>query len=445
MRFLLCLTSTLFFGTALLSADELPGSTKNPQAVEEVKSGKRTTANAAWWGFDEDDSTEFLQAAIQSGAKTVIIPNVGQDWIVRPIRLAGNQELILENGVVISAKRGEYREGGDSVFTAHDVDNLRIKGNGATIRMQKEDYIVGLVLKDLGWNRWFGQYKKAEWRMCLALRGCNDVTVEGLSLCDSGGDGIYVDGGNRQRFSKNITLRNVTCDNNYRQGISVISVEGLTILDSRFNNTWGTPPSSGIDIEPDSPDHHLKDILVRNCEFKDNYGDGIEVFLGHLTKASDEISIRFENCKVTSHRGPGIRVNRLHDDGPKGTITFENCVVDDTEGYGIKVSDKSADTAKVSFLNCKLRHTARNKAYADAWAPISFRIVDPQRTTSFGGIEFKDCVVEDHRDRSPVFFTEVSKVTGLIGNVSVKNKHTSWQTTRKDPEGFELKLQPVAP
>lgn len=443
MRFSLLVATIVLTGTAMLSADDLPGSTTNPQAVEQVKSGKLTTANAAWWGFDEDDSTDFLQAAILSGAKKVIIPNVGQEWIVRPIKLAGDQELVLEKGVVITAKRGEYRGGGDSVFTAQDVDNLTIKGLGATIRMQKEDYVVGLVLKDLGWNRWYGQYAKAEWRMCLAFRGCNNVTVEGLSLCDSGGDGIYVDGGSRQRYSKNIRLKNVTCDNNYRQGISVISVEGLTILDSQFNNTWGTPPSSGIDIEPDSPDHHLKDILVKNCVFNDNYGDGIEVFLGHLTKESEDISIRFEDCKISSRRGPGMRVNRLHDNGPKGSITFENCVVDDTEGYGIKVSDKSADTAQISFINCKLKRTAKNKAYADAWAPISFRIVDPERTTSFGGVSFKDCFVEDHRDRSPVFFTEVKKVTGVTGNVSVKNKHTSWQTNRTEPEGFELKLQPV--
>ena len=34
---------------------------------------------------------------------------MGKDWIVRPVMLAGNQDLILEEGVVITAKRGEYR------------------------------------------------------------------------------------------------------------------------------------------------------------------------------------------------------------------------------------------------------------------------------------------------------------------------------------------------
>jgi len=34
------------------------GNFKNPIAVQEVLAGKRTTANAAWWGFDKNDSTK---------------------------------------------------------------------------------------------------------------------------------------------------------------------------------------------------------------------------------------------------------------------------------------------------------------------------------------------------------------------------------------------------
>ena len=70
----------------------------NPTAIQEVLDGKRDVANAAWWGFDQDDSTDALQAAIDSGAKTVIVPAMGQDWIVRPLTLASNQELVLEKG-----------------------------------------------------------------------------------------------------------------------------------------------------------------------------------------------------------------------------------------------------------------------------------------------------------------------------------------------------------
>ena len=108
---------------------------KNLEAIADVHSGKSTVANAAWWGFDPEDATEGLQAASDSGAKRVVVPNMHADWIIQPIQLTGNQELIFERGTVVTAKRGEYRGRGDSMFTAQNVENLTIRGYGATFRM----------------------------------------------------------------------------------------------------------------------------------------------------------------------------------------------------------------------------------------------------------------------------------------------------------------------
>ena len=79
---------------------------KNIDAIADVQSGKTTIANATWWGFDPEDATDELQAAIDSGARRLIVPNMRSDWVVRPIQLASNQEIIFERGTVISAKRG---------------------------------------------------------------------------------------------------------------------------------------------------------------------------------------------------------------------------------------------------------------------------------------------------------------------------------------------------
>ncbi len=406
--------------------------TKNAEAVKEVLSGQRKVANAAWWGFDEDDATEALQAAINSGAKRVIVPNMTRDWIVRPIRLIGDQELFFENGVVVTAKRGAFRGKGDSLFTAADAAHLTLRGYGATLRMQKEDYIVGKVLVEFGWDRWFGKYEKSEWRMGIALRGCTDVQILGLTICDSGGDGIYVDGGSRQPYCKDIRIKDVVCDNHYRQGISIISIDHLLAENCMFKNTWGTPPCSGVDIEPDSPKQRVKDVIFRNCRFDDNYGDGIEVFLPHLTAESGDISILFENCRVTSRRGTGIRVAKVADNGPKGLIEFRNCEVSGTEGYGIKVQDKSADRARVRFVNCTVRAAARNSQYAGQWAPIWLHLFRPELTKRLGGIDFVDCLVEDDRKRPAAVLEEVPESLGLFdvqGTIAIRN-----------PQGIATKL-----
>jgi polygalacturonase len=417
---------TAVMGSALVillatAAVGTPGNAENPQAVKEVLAGKRPVANAAWWGFDEEDATEALQAAINSRAKTVIVPNVTKDWIVRPITLVGNQELVLEDGVVITAKRGEYRTGGASVFTAQDLSDLTIRGYGAAVRMQKEDYIVGKVLLDMGMGRWFGQYEKAEWRMPLSIRGCTNVRVFGLTLRDSGGDGIYINGSQKLPYCKDIHIKDVVCDNNYRQGISVIGVDGLLVENSVFQNTWGTPPSAGVDLEPDSPNEILHNIVFRNCLFKDNYGDGIQVFLAHQTPESGDVSIRFENCRVTSRRGSGIRVTKVRDTGPGGLIEFRDCVVENTQAYGIKVQEKSAGRARLKFVNCTVRNAARNRGYADVWAPI---LLSLKQMKSFGGIDFVNCLVEDDRER-PAIAVEKQDPNGgifdITGTIAVRN------------------------
>lgn len=403
---------------AASAAGEMPGNTANPQAVQEVLAGKRATANAAWWGFQEEDSTEALQAAINSGAKRVLVPNMTKDWIVRPLKLAGHQELILEDGVVITAKRGEYRGSGDSLLNARDISDLVIRGYGATVRMQKEDYISGDLLDRLGWNRWFGAYKKAEGRMTLKLRGATDVGVYGLTLRDSGGDGIYV------QDCKNIRIQDVVCDNNYRQGISVIEVDGLTVENSVFKNTWGTPPAAGLDIEPDHPTQGIRHVAFRNCRFEDNYGDGIELNLARMRSEAGDVSILFDNCRVSSRRGTGIRVSKVRDD-VGGLIEFRNCVVENTEGYGIKVNDKSAAAARVKFVNCAVRNVANNRKYSGAWTPVWIGIgAAANSAKQQGGIEFVNCSVEDRYDRPLITVDEPDGEYSLVdvtGNINGRN------------------------
>ncbi|NUM56752.1 MAG: right-handed parallel beta-helix repeat-containing protein [Candidatus Hydrogenedentes bacterium] len=434
----------LFAVAGLIFSAGASGNAPDPKAVEEVASGARTEANAAWWGFNEEDSTDALQAAINSGAKRVVIPNMTKEWIVRPITLAGNQEIVLEPGAAVVAKRGEFRGKGDSLFRASNIENLTIRGYGAKLRMQKEDYIVGDVIHRMGWERWFGQYEKAEWRSGLSLNGCSNVVVEGLTICDTGGDGIYVAGGKEKRPCKNIVLRDVVCDNNYRQGISVISVDGLTVENCAFKNTWGTPPSAGVDIEPDSAHEMVKDIVFRNCSFTDNYGDGIEVFLAHQKLDSKPTSILFENCRVSSMRGAGIRVTKIGDNGPEGSVVFRNCTVENTEAYGIKVQDKSLKRASVKFIHCTVRNAANNRQSAGAWAPIWLHLFRENVTKHFGGIVFDSCVVEDDHDRPFMVYEQTEGdcgVTAVSGTITVRNPYGAKTSLGGKQKDVTLKVE----
>jgi hypothetical protein len=375
----------------------LPGNEKSPEAVNRVISGKLKTANAAWWGFDAADATESIQSAINSGAKKVIIPNMGRDWIVRPIQLAGDQEVFFEKGTAVTAKKGEFRGGNDSLFRAVGKSNIVLRGYGALLRMQKQDYMNP-------------PYSKAEWRMVLDFDSCTGIRILGLTIKDSGGDGIYLGvDKSGQLYNKNVLIRDVICDNNYRQGISVISAEDLTIENCTFRNTGGTAPEAGIDLEPNFPDERLTRCVIRNSTFVDNRGAGIQFWLGQFSSKTADISVTIENCRVTSDKGGGIFVGGIRGDGPGGLIDFRKCTVENTAQYGLLLYAKSADRALARFTDCTWKNTAAGEG-SDSVSPFIVSLCKRGETDRQGGAEWINCSLDDSRNRP--FLTATSDTTG---------------------------------
>ena len=230
---------------------------RDERAIRAVEEGTRTEARASWWGFCGEDATAALQAAIDSGARTVVVEKMPGPWIVTPIQLADNQKIVFEPGVVVEAKRGAFHGRTDSLFTAWNRTNIHLSGHGATLRMHRDDYDGP-------------DYEKAEWRHVLSFRGCTDVTVEGLTLSESGGDGVYLGTGRNRQTNRNVILRDVVCDRNYRQGISVITAENLLIENCVLKNTAGTAPAAGIDFEPNHPWERLVNWVMRDGVIEDN-------------------------------------------------------------------------------------------------------------------------------------------------------------------------------
>jgi Right handed beta helix region len=276
-------------GASAAAANPAP---RDPAAIRELAEGKRKVANAAWWGFDPVNATAALQSAIRSGAATVIVPNVGQPWIVDPIFLESDQEIDLEKGVEIRARPGGFRGKADALLKLVNKSNVTIKGYGAALRMRKEDYRKA-------------PYEKAEWRSCLSIFGGTNIRVLGLTLADSGGDGVYIAGG-RRPYSKNILIKDVTADNNYRQGISVISVDGLRIEGSILRGTEGTPPGAGIDFEPNVATDRLSGITMKDCVIENNESYGIWVYGGRLSADSAPIEIDVEGGRVAGNRAGAV-------------------------------------------------------------------------------------------------------------------------------------------
>ena len=401
-------TSCIAFALACLTWCIAAEGAGDPEAVKNVLSGKQTVARASWWGFDETEATRTLQSAIDSGAKKVIVEDLGSPWVVDKIQLASNQEVVFEKGVVVLAKKDAFKGTGDSLFTAWMKENVTLTGHGATLRMRKTDYQSDA-------------YKRAEWRHCLSIRSCTNVRVCGLTLAESGGDGIYLGVAKSGMTNKGVLIKDVVCDAHHRQGISVISAEDLLIENTVLKNTSGTAPQAGIDFEPNHPSEKIVNCVMRNCVSENNRGCAYVLYLKPLDGTSADVSVRIENCVsrgtnavsaavVTSNSGPS---------GPvKGLIEFVNCRFEDTGNAGIGIRDVPVTGCRVRFADCTIADPAESPSKA---APIVFGARRGCRE-HIGGVEFANCTIKELVERPLMKFRDYAgglKVLDVTGTLTL--------------------------
>jgi len=363
-----------------------------PDKVAEVAAGKLKEAKVSWWGFNTEDSTEFLKAAFKSKASKVIVDKQATPWVAGPLALPSSKEIVFEEGVELLAKAGLFQGRNSSLLSASNTKNLKLVGlgKGATLRMRKSDYQAE-------------PYEKAEWRHGISLRSVENVTVENLSIVSSGGDGIYLGVTTRGVPCRNVTIRKVVCDDNHRQGISVISADKLLIEDCVLKNTWGTAPQAGIDFEPNNSSEQLTDCVMRRCVVEGNAGNGITLYLRYFQGTPTPMSVRIEDCIAKGNKRNGFSYSR--DNGIKGSCEVINCRFENNEESGILVRQKDAESTALTMKETTIIHKGEENP------PI--RLLNGE-SFDFGGIDFGTVRLTDDIGRFPVSLGDPS---GLPRNV----------------------------
>ncbi|HPO38138.1 MAG TPA: hypothetical protein PL176_09030, partial [Kiritimatiellia bacterium] len=82
---------TLIVGLALCAAGSFAA---NLEQVARVMDGTLKEARASWWGFDPQESTAALQAAIRSRVPRLIVDNMGAPWITDRLTGVSDQEIV---------------------------------------------------------------------------------------------------------------------------------------------------------------------------------------------------------------------------------------------------------------------------------------------------------------------------------------------------------------
>ena len=244
-------------------------------------------AYADCWGFTAGQAaTTSIQSALDcQAAHTVVVRNMGSPWIVTPdtvvipradkppgaraaLNFSSNQLVIFKAGTVIEAKRWDFHGEGDSLgwvglqnewvhaSTKYSgggpVRNLTIRGEeGAVWRMWKADYQTSCPKgsPEPAANSSAKCYSPSGQRHGLVIWSGVGITVSGLTIENTGGDGIETGGleraGDTSLRTREVWLKDLVLRDNNRQGMSVISALGLLVEDTIFSRTNGTDPSAG--------------------------------------------------------------------------------------------------------------------------------------------------------------------------------------------------------
>lgn len=216
------------------------------------------------------DDTAAIQAAIDNGTSTVLIPEGTFS--------CGN--LNLRSNVCIQGT------GWASILSFRVGKSWLISANsGAGGTPDVADNMRNIVLRDFQARGLCDSLGFGEHNHLINLNAVSDVLIENLLVKGFQGDGVYLGSSNTaatERHNENVTIRKCFFDginSENRNGVSVIDCTGLLIDDCDFLNTTrnGTPTMPGcVDFEPDAhPFAIIRKCTVQNCRMQGGYGAGV--------------------------------------------------------------------------------------------------------------------------------------------------------------------------
>jgi hypothetical protein len=196
---------------------------------------------------------------------------------------------------------------------------IKFDGN-STDGFTRNCHIVGYgaIIKR---NRTTLDYTDSEYRHGITFGYCQDCSVKGFSIEDTGGDGIYLRSVTGiEGYPINPLIQDIQAKNNRRQGLSIISGKGIRIINFKSLNTNGTPPGAGIDIEPNI-DCYIYDVNIVNLDTVANAGPSLQIYLAN---------------EPTDHK-MSFNINGIRSNGDYKTLIIKRCL-DRTQPLSININ-----------------------------------------------------------------------------------------------------------
>lgn len=256
-------------GPAMTSGPALP----TPQAAADgaPAPASRLVVNVKAAGYGargngHTDDTLAIQMAVRAVAGsggTVVVP--AGVYLINPvaqegagIRLGSDMTLRLEPGAVLKALPTATSR--HVMLLVREVQNVTIQG-GTLVGNRNQNTITDLDENGMG----------------VEITHSGHVILEGLVIKDFWADGVYVTGN-----AQDVTLCRVVASQNRRNGMSVVSVDGMLVQGCTFDHAIGSMEKghfvngSGVDLEP-NPGQTVANVRFLGCTMAANPSVGLGV------------------------------------------------------------------------------------------------------------------------------------------------------------------------
>lgn len=269
-------------------------------------------------GNGSTNDTAAIQAAINQVAGkggTVLVPN-GTYMIdaVTRLLLKSNMTLRMTSGAVLKAKPNNQNHHG--IIKIDKASNVNVIGG--KVQGERDQHVGD---------------KSGEFGMGIEIYGASNVVIEGVAAVDMWGEGFYVD----EKSSK-ITFCSVVADNNRRNGLSIISADGVVVKNSIFRNTNGRYPYTGLDIEPDHDSVGVNNVQILNSSFYGNQGSGIQSSYDNASRGGPTTNVNIDgNIIYKNGRSGGTNSAGITLSEQIGVKVTNNIVKDNTHNGVIVV------------------------------------------------------------------------------------------------------------
>ena len=155
----------------------------------------------------------------------------------------------------------------------------------------------------------------------IRIMASTNVVIENVTAKELWGDGIYMGkDATHSTQNQNITVYNVDMNHNRRQGISITHGKDIKILNSIFQNTDGTDPRSGLDIEPNA-NQNVSNVEVRGNQFLNNH---IGFLIANNKENATVDNVIFKDNVLSGNPRDAIIIRGLTNGSIKGNTIYQD-------------------------------------------------------------------------------------------------------------------------